>query len=72
MVTFRTYGKLREKIRSKFRRIEDFAEAIGRDRSSISQKLNGGTAWTQPEIEQTCFVLDIPKEQIHEYFFYDV
>lgn len=72
MDKFRTYGKLREKIRFKFRRIEDFSEAIGRDRSSISQKLNGGTAWTQTEIEQACAVLDIPKEKIHEYFFYDM
>ena len=67
----RTYGKLREKIKKKFRRIEDFAEAIGRDRSSISQKLNGSSAWTQPEIESVCELLDINKESIYEYFFYD-
>lgn len=67
----RTYGKLREKIRSQFGTIGEFATALGRDRSSISQKLNGSVTWTQTEIEEICKLLHIDRTDIPEYFFYD-
>lgn len=66
----RTYGKLREQIKAKFGTIGAFADALGKDRSSISNKLNGLTPWTQPDIEETCKLLGIAIEEVSEYFFY--
>lgn len=67
----RTYGKLREKIKGVFGTIGNFAEAMNKDRSTISNKLNGLAAWTQDEIEQTCKLLGIPMSEVHDYFFYE-
>ena len=67
----RTYGALREKIRSKFGTIGAFADAIGRDRSTVSQKLNGIVSWTQDEMEAASVLLEFPKSDIPQYFFYD-
>ena len=67
----RTYGALREKIRAKFGTIGAFADAMGKDRSTISQKLNGAVSWTQDEMERACELLEIPKSDIPQYFFYE-
>ena len=67
----RTYGALREKIRAKFGTIGAFAEAMGKDRSTISQKLNGGASWTQDEMEMACDLLDFHTSDIPKYFFYE-
>ena len=67
----RTYGALREKIRAKFGTIGAFAEAMGKDRSTISQKLNGIVSWTQDEMELASALLDFPKTDIPKYFFYE-
>ena len=66
----RTYGKLREKIKLVFGTIGAFASAMGKDRSTISNKLNGLAAWTQTEIEDSCRLLGIAVEDVGEYFFY--
>ena len=66
----RTYGKLREKIKSVNGTIGAFAIAIDKDRSTISNKLHGITAWTQTEIEDSCRLLGISVEEVGEYFFY--
>lgn len=66
----KTYGKLREDIRSKYHNTEEFAKAMGMDRSTLSGKLNSRTAWKQSEIEKACKLLDIPMEKVSEYFFY--
>ena len=68
----RTYGSLREKIRMVYRTIGAFADAMGKDRSAISQKLNGHVSWTQDEIEKACRLLGIPTDEIPKYFFYEV
>mgnify|MGYP003300933989 CR=1 FL=1 len=67
----RTYGKLREKIRNVFGAIGAFADALGKDRSTISKKLNSAVPWDQAEIEESCRLLGIPNDNIPEYFFYD-
>ena len=66
----RTYGKLREKIKSQYGTIGAFAIAMGKDRSTISNKLNGLVAWSQDEIEDACRLLEIAIEEVCEYFFY--
>ena len=66
----RKYGKLREKIKSKFKTLGEFAKAIGMSQCTISFKLNGKVGWKQAEIEKICQLLDIPMAEIYEYFFY--
>lgn len=66
----RTYGKLRELIKAKFKTLNAFADALVIDRSTFSGKINGKTAWKNTEIESACKLLDIPMESVGEYFFY--
>ena len=66
----RTYGKLREKIKAVFGTIEKFALAMNKDRSTISNKLNGLAAWSDVEIETACKLLGISISEVPEYFFY--
>lgn len=66
----RTYGRLREQIKTKFGTIGAFASAWGKDRSTVSNKLNGLTPWTDVDIEETCGLLDISIEEVSAYFFY--
>lgn len=67
----RTYGKLRERIRNVFGTIGAFADALNKDRSTVSKKLNGIVPWDQVEMEDSCNLLGIPRERIPEYFFYE-
>lgn len=67
----RTYGRLREKIRNVFGTIGAFADALNRDRSTVSKKLNGLVPWDQLEMEESCKLLGIPLDNIQDYFFYD-
>ena len=67
----RTYGKLREKAKNLYGGISAFADALGLDRSTVSKKMNSVTPWTQPEMEAVCNLLNIPYENIPEYFFYE-
>lgn len=66
----RTYGRLREKIKTKYNTLEDFSNAMDIDRGILSKRLNGKTGWKSSEIELACRLLDIPMEQVGEYFFY--
>ena len=66
----RTYGRLREKIRANYGTLSAFTVAMDMDRSTLSGKINGTTAWKQDEIEKACKLLGIPIEQVYDYFFY--
>ena len=66
----RTYGKLRERIKAKFGTIGAFSTAMGKNRGTISNKLNGIASWTQAEIELACRLLGITVEEVGDYFFY--
>lgn len=67
----RTFGKLREEIRKKFKNLGEFADAVGIDRSTLSMKINGKTAFRHDEIEKICKLLNISIEQVYDYFFYE-
>ena len=67
----RTYGKLREKIKTKYPTLKVFAKELGIDVSTLSQKLNDAAPWKQTEIETIIRMLDIPVCEIGEYFFYN-
>lgn len=66
----KTFGKLREEIKAKYKTTEAFARALKMDRATLSGKLNSKTGWKHTEIEQVCTLLDIPMEKVGEYFFY--
>lgn len=64
-----SYAKLRGRIREVFGTIEAFADAMNRDVSTISLRLNNKIAWKREEIEKACEVLEIPINEVHLYFF---
>lgn len=68
----RTYGKLRELIKSHYKTIGNFADALQISRCALSSKLNGLSTWTDAEIERICNLLNIPISSVGEYFFYKI
>ena len=71
-VTKRTYGLLREKIGQIFENVQNFADAMECDRSTISLKLNGYRFWDQDDMEKSSKLLGFPVEDIPKYFFYEL
>ena len=63
------YSKLLGRMREYGFTQERLAEAIGINKTTLSAKLNNRFAFTQEEIDSICKVLDIPNEDIGEYFF---
>ena len=63
------YSKLLGRIKEKGLTQNELAVKIGRDKSSLSAKLNGKSAFTTVEIDNICKVLDISNGEIVEYFF---
>lgn len=63
------YSKLRGRIREVFGTEAAFAKAIEMGRVSLSHRLNNLQEFTSPEICKSCEALQIPHEQIPEYFF---
>lgn len=61
--------KLRGRIVEKFHTGERFAEALGVNRQSVYDKLNGKRGMTRAEIERWCELLKIEREDIADYFF---
>lgn len=63
------YSRLRGKIKEVFHTQEAFAEALGISSTALSQKLTGQVQFKQEEMDESCELLDIPKEFIPVYFF---
>lgn len=68
MVLF-DYAKLRGKIREKFNTQASFAEAVGMSETTLSERLNNKSMFTQGEITLICSLFDIAVEDIPIYFF---
>lgn len=66
----RTFGRLKEKIKEKFKTQKLFAESLGINVATLNLKLNGKVEWTLAEIEKTCLLLDLAIHEIPVYFFY--
>ena len=64
-----SYGKLRARIRERYKTFADFAKAAGMSRTSLSLKLNNVSTFTAAEITRICELLDIPTSEIGDYFF---
>lgn len=71
------YSKLKGKIKEKFSTQDNFAEALGMSRTSLSQRLNNQLEFSQNEIARAMNLLGedeanmvqffyTPKVQIHE------
>lgn len=60
--------KLRTAIMAKDVKQEDLAALIGISSSTFSKKMNGLSAWTFWEGYELCRALNIPDQQLSEYF----
>ena len=63
------YSKLRGKIKELYGTQDNFAKALGIGRVSLSQRLNNTLEFTQKEINVSCDLLKINKEDVSKYFF---
>jgi len=63
------YRKLRGRIVEKFGTVSAFCEALGRNRSALTMKLNDGAGMKQEEIISIANALDIEDEMYRDYFF---
>ena len=62
-------NKLKGRIIEKFGTQGNFAKAIGVSERTLSLKLDYQVDWKQYEIGKACELLEIPKEEIADYFF---
>lgn len=65
----REYYEIRQKIRGKYRRMEDFAKDLGITQGTLSSKLMGKSEWTRAEIEKLAQLLELDPVDIIKYFF---
>lgn len=63
------YSKLRGKIIEKCGNNGNFANEIGISERTLSLKLHNKIAFKQTEIDKAVLLLDIPIDEISEYFF---
>lgn len=63
------YSKLRGRIREVFGSELRFCDQMPFNRSTLSQKLNGVTEFSQSEMLTAMKLLDIPTSKCDEYFF---
>lgn len=63
------YSKLKGKIREVFVTQEKYAEKLGISTTSINNKLNCKTYFTQSEISKSIELLKIKNDEIQLYFF---
>lgn len=65
----KNYSKLLGRIRECGLTQELLAKAIGKNKSTVSTKLNGRSPFTAKEIDDICKVLNISNDEIGDYFF---
>ena len=63
------YSKLRGRIREKIGTEGEFARRIGRTQNYVSKVFKNGTYLSQEDIASGSEILDIPVDEIGEYFF---
>lgn len=66
------YNKLKGRIIEKYGSQKSFAKALGQTEQWISLKMTGKSGFTATEIEKWSALLDIPRYEIGEYFFYNL
>lgn len=63
------YSKLLGRIKECGLTQEQLAKSIGKNKSTLSAKLNGQFSFTAKEIDDICKVLNISNDEIGDYFF---
>lgn len=63
------HDKLKGKIKEVLKTQSKLAEELELDETTISNKLNSNTYFTQKEIIKICSILNISRNDIPEYFF---
>jgi transcriptional regulator with XRE-family HTH domain len=63
------YSKLLGRIKECGFTQKSLAEAIDKNKSTLSAKLNGQFSFTTKEIDDICKVLNISNDEIGDYFF---
>ena len=63
------YAKLLGRIKEFGLTQEQLAKAIGKNKGTLSAKLNGQFSFTTKEIDDICKVLNISNNEIGDYFF---
>lgn len=63
------YRKLKGRIIEKYGSQSLFADKMGLSERTISLKMNGKRAWSQPEISKALSILSLDEDDIGEYFF---
>lgn len=63
------YLKLRGRIKEKGYTQSDVANEIGMTSGTLSDKLNNKATFNTKEVDNICKMLDIPNEEIGNYFF---
>lgn len=63
------YQKLLGRIKEICGTQDAFAEQLGINRSSLSQRLNNKIEFTQEEMFRACDILSIEPDEMHAYFF---
>jgi len=63
------YRKLRGRIVEKYGTLKDFAEKMKWSERTLSLKMNCKVFWKQPEITKAAELLDIPYNEVMDYFF---
>lgn len=64
------HSKLYGKIREIFKTQDNFANAMGMSRSTLSLKMSGAVDWKSREIFKACQLLRISLDEVGIYFFY--
>ncbi len=65
----RDYSKLRSRVKELLKSESNYATSLGLSEASVSAKLNGRTPFSIEEIEKSVELLEIPEQQIYQYFF---
>ena len=63
------FRKLRGKIVEKYSTVSAFAQAFGVSKNTLSKKLNNQVKFSADDIIKIVDMLDIPENEINEYFF---
>ncbi len=63
------YRRLRGRIIEKYGALKDFAVAMGWSERTLSLKINCKVFWKQPEIIKASELLEIPSDEVMNYFF---
>lgn len=63
------FSKLRGKIKEVFRTQNIFAEKMGMNEATLSNKLNNNVEFSPKEIIKACYLLELSFEEIQIYFF---